>query len=878
MKISRRSHRSFRHTIFIGVLAGSVFSGSGASAEVLSLASISDQVAAGNVSLVEGGRYEAGDPSDAAYTGGEQTYFGDFSGTFIGNGATIVGLRVPLFNALGNMSATVVENLKIEGATEPTLGNGLLANSAEVNVQIDNVKGSGTVTGSGIVGGLIGDSDATVSTSSFSGIVTTTSNFFDSVPASVGGLVGYSTGDISDSSSSGSVNGDSGDLNGNYTGGLVGYTTGNISQSNSSATVTGFNYVGGLAGYVTNTISGSEATGNVTNTSNPDTTESCYCADFIRTGGLVGETTSTISNSSAHGNVNANANKLGGLVGLAGGNIDYSFATGDVTGTGSGWDVGGLVGFTTNRISNSYSNGSVSGWRFVGGLAGLSADILNSYVYTAGSVRGADGYVGGLVGQSEGKIENSYVDIQGDIVGVSIVGGLSGYAYDQIEDSSVSILGSITGQSSNIGGLVGYTSARIFNSTANVSGDISGDHLIGGLAGYTSADIENSFAFIDGAVNAVDDKVGGIAGESWGLITNTFSMIGQNIEGLDYVGGLVGYSAATIQNSGVKVLGDIRGSQYVGGLVGYSFGSIENSDVNVLGYLQGDFAVGGIAGYFANDSGRIDDSDSNIGFDYVRDANKGGLIGQFFDGTVQNSYFAINGNVGGVTDSVLFGLKFDANFPVVDFTDPTKVWEISNLPESPTRISLLNGSSEPTPFAINLCRNNGKPHLVELFTSYRNECPSYAFRSTLREFRETLRIGALDKIENSFGFKNESPLPKNAAISFVETTEKIDLANVKAVEISPTANVRVDAKAGEALQISLKSESKEPVELWVKSPDGTWLLAGVITFDKDGKAILPPLQFKSAGDFTLVLNKQSADSAKGSAPTNQIGSLLVEVI
>jgi hypothetical protein len=51
----------------------------------------------------------------------------------------------------------------------------------------------------------------------------------------------------------------------------------------------------------------------------------------------------------------------------------------------------------------------------------------------------------------------------------------------------------------------------------------------------------------------------------------------------------------------------------------------------------------------------------------------------------------------------------------------------------------------------------------------------------------------------------------------------------------------------------------------------------VITFDKDGKAILPPLQFKNVGDYTLVLNKQSADSAEGSAPLNQSGSILVAV-
>jgi glutamyl/glutaminyl-tRNA synthetase len=177
--------------------------------------------------------------------------------------------------------------------------------------------------------------------------------------------------------------------------------------------------------------------------------------------------------------------------------------------------------------------------------------------------------------------------------------------------------------------------------------------------------------------------------------------------------------------------------------------------------------------------------------------------------------------------------------------------------------------------------------LISLVDFYENNCtepvippgptPNPDRPKREREIREVKEARTPEKIEKSLGFKNETPLPKNAPIAFVEPNTKIDIANVKAVEIAPTANVKVTTKAGEALQISLKSESKEPVELWVKSPDGSWLLAGVITFDKDGKAILPPLQFKSVGDYSLVLSKPSADSAKGSAPLNQTGSLLVAV-
>ena len=143
--------------------------------------------------------------------------------------------------------------------------------------------------------------------------------------------------------------------------------------------------------------------------------------------------------------------------------------------------------------------------------------------------------------------------------------------------------------------------------------------------------------------------------------------------------------------------------------------------------------------------------------------------------------------------------------------------------------------------------------------------------------REVIETRTPEKIEKLDGFKKDATVTKDAEIAFVEPTEKIDVAKVKAVEIAPTANVKVVAKAREVLQISLKSGSKEPVELWVKSPDGKWLLAGVITFDKDGKAILPPLKFKNVGNYSLVLSKPTADSAKGSAPLDQIGSLLVAV-
>jgi hypothetical protein len=237
-----------------------------------------------------------------------------------------------------------------------------------------------------------------------------------------------------------------------------------------------------------------------------------------------------------------------------------------------------------------------------------------------------------------------------------------------------------------------------------------------------------------------------------------------------------------------------------------------------------------------------------------------------------NTYVSITG------DEFLYNSAADDFETSSDFSIPA-------MPAFPTILETINPSSDPTTFAQSACYNDENPYLVSLLESYESSCgggtpppPTPPARERIeREFREVVETRTPEKIEKLDGFKKDATVIKDAVIAFVEPTEKLEVAKVKAVEVSATANVRVNTKAGEALQISLKSGSKDPVELWVKSPDGKWLLAGVITFDKDGKAILPPLKFKSVGNYSLVLSKPTADSAKGSAPLNQTGSLLVAV-
>ena len=77
----------------------------------------------------------------------------------------------------------------------------------------------------------------------------------------------------------------------------------------------------------------------------------------------------------------------------------------DVTGYGG---VGGLVGDNEGTVSNSYSTGNVTGTGWVGGLVGANLGTVSNS-YSTGSVTG-DSSVGGLVGDNLATVSDSFWD------------------------------------------------------------------------------------------------------------------------------------------------------------------------------------------------------------------------------------------------------------------------------------------------------------------------------------------------------------------------------------------------------------------------------------------------------------------------------------
>ncbi len=114
---------------------------------------------------------------------------------------------------------------------------------------------------------------------------------------------------------------------------------------------------------------------------------------------------------------------VGGLCGVAWGNIENCYVTGEVEGEN---EIGLLAGTAVfGTVRDSFAVGSVSGWSFVGGFIGrLDGNVRNCYA--AAAVSGKDD-IGGLIGRKytsyDGTVENSYWDTEVSGLLVSPGGG-----------------------------------------------------------------------------------------------------------------------------------------------------------------------------------------------------------------------------------------------------------------------------------------------------------------------------------------------------------------------------------------------------------------------------------------------------------------------
>jgi hypothetical protein len=770
-------------------------------------------------------------------TSGDPSYIPNgFTGILDGGGRTISGLTKPLFNEIGGdgVSSEISNLTLIADESTGVSGRGILANATLIGTEIVKVHGVGDLNGgaSANVGGLVGTlGTGEISESSFTGGVTGTSV--------VGGLVGEASGNISNSTFSGTVTGK------RYVGGIAGVTGAQIiSDSSASGSVTGIaggeGKIGGLVGGGSGAITNSHADVNVTGAAYvPSENGNNALAGNESIGGLLGwgDLSVTINNSYSTGSVTGDV-KVGGLVGtLAGGYIEESYSTGDVFGRTNG-SIGGLVGYADSGSGSGTFRGIVNAGSVLSSL--IESSYATGDVTQIGSGNDGGG-VGGLVGSLySGTILNSYST--GDVRGETTVGGLVGRVYEYgvnpgltydalpyanykglIENSySTSTINLGNNGANRLGGLVGiFSGGKIVNSYATAGGlgiDASSgcDHIGGlvgdgsGFGGAGSGIIQNSFAYIEGNVSAGCGQVGGLAG-SMGV-------------------------GSTITNSFAYVSGSIIGGNQVGGLVGVFYGDL-----------------GSITGSYSSVNSLASSSEIEIRGTFI-----GGRWAQVegYDEEEDNWFL----------------LPAYLDTPPINFTEE----QIIDLPALPSILSVVNTDDETEPFAVSSCFNSGLPYLTALTNSYSNTCSVDVEVSTRVNF-PFLLTQALDALSKSVGFEAAKSDLSKLDLALLDQVKGDKSAPITGAKLLSYQSLLTSLSFGNLLQLEINFEGNKSLQMWVKSLDDQYVFLGDVTFDKDGNALLPGIEFKKSGQYEIIFVNSDKKDLTQPELVNKVSGLTIYV-
>ncbi|OAN64105.1 hypothetical protein A8B79_14010 [Balneola sp. EhC07] len=601
------------------------------------------------------------------------TAFNEFTGAYNGQNYTITGLYISRGSGTGffgrtngaNISNVILDQVDITGSSQV---GGLIGQGKKT--VISNAHVSGSITGTILIGGLVGDLVTEVSVSNSSSSATVTSTSLSNQSSLAGGLIGRAS-DLSDS------------------------TLYFISTSHATGNVTGENFVGGLVGelelpvknsYATGNVSGGDWTGGLAGRSSQDSILISYATGDVSgnnyVGGLIGHANSTVFDAYATGNVDGNE-YVGGLIGRNGlGFIINTYSGGAVTGN---LNVGGIAGYSTRPITSAYwdieNSGQTvgvdnSGSSNVIGLTSSSMKQKNNFssfdfdstwaihnnftkpYLQSNHTDSVDGYdldfftlngagteadpyqiatLPNLSWLSEtdsvwdkyfvqtANIDASPTITWDDSAGFSPIGSWPHFrgSYDG-DNHTISGL-YINRPSNEVGLFVNAGTGSIIQNLGVTDIDFTGEH-VAGMARNNRGTISNSYS--TGSITA-SSTAGGFVGQNIVEITNSYSTVTVNSSGS--AGGFVRYNFPSGSISGSHYSGEVTGATYAGGFAAENAGTITTS--YAMGTVQAGTYGGGFVGY---SSGSIDDSYSTA--DISGTERVGGFIGRNHDGTISRGY------------------------------------------------------------------------------------------------------------------------------------------------------------------------------------------------------------------------------------------------
>lgn len=485
-----------------------------------------------------------------------------FTGTFDGDGHTIVGLQAKggIFGKLG--SGAVVKNINIASSvfTGINTGDSVGAVAAENNGgSISGISSYGnTIKGSGgVIGGLVGKNYGAISNSADQSTVIAGAN---TVAGGIAGINGTDAGNF-----------------------LIG-TLENV-QSNSAVT--------------TGSLGAGEYASNL--------------------GGIVGKNEMllnkyNINNVSAHGvtGKTGNTKTSGGIVGTNEGRISNAYNESIIHGSEN---IGGVAGKNVTQASNSklaelndVANAveiiGDAGSQNVGGLVGKQDHATINQGRNTGAITGCTN-VGGMVGYNtaDSYLKNLENSPQATITGITYVGGIAGVNEGEISaDNQLNLVnsGKIYGWE-NVGGIAGKNSGKIDNVNSNINLYVIDEATRTALKGNTVITPNAQF-------------FGGVTGENVGIITNATNRARVDAAQASYVGGIVGRNTSEggkvgqLLGMGNSNEGFVIGKNYVGGVIGKNEVAITGTSEQSVGIVNSGTVIalaGGAGGIIGENSADI---------------------------------------------------------------------------------------------------------------------------------------------------------------------------------------------------------------------------------------------------------------------------------
>lgn len=689
-----------------------------------------------------------------------------------GQSGGIVGMNLGTLQSCSNSSGTIRSDYAQAGGI-----TGINSGIIQESTNLGSVTGAVTGTERNAIGGIAGINNGASQGITAGEIKNCTSKLNSSNSNSItgsnilGGIIGWNQGTVTMKKNSGEDNNVTINMNVNQA--AVNSTAGNIPL------------IGGIIGKDDRSATDKNPV-SIENYIYSGTIQISEMAQTLYAGGIIGY------NNKSH--IVKNCEFRGTISGLGNrnfddkGNLKTDGGVGGITGRNAGTIYLNRIGDSNEYAINTTpdTRTSISGCTNVGGIVGIgdkNSSILRDapnngnakegYILNYASVTGVLN-AGGIYGNSSVAI--SECKNKGIIGGKTRIGGISGIQNSSAditdcENASQAMINPLQENSSDIGGIAGYAAnVKITNSSnqgkicyANESSQPAGITNVGGIVGNGSSttfiNCNNGTAgetreFLTCDVRNAGGIVGNYAGSKPGkdvknfedLKTlaknfdscNNYMDIVMNGELCGSVGGIVGNASGNDMymildlcknygrikmNSNKKL--DIYNYQYcgMGGIVGYATTKVYINDCNNYGVVDANnFAqIGGIIGVIKSKSnavsvGLIENSNNHTTGTIKGGGDVGGIIGRQEDGAylkVQNndnsgSIYGIQ-NVGGILGRIYQGTSSAINSG--EYRDCTNKGSVS---------AIWNQEANATPSGIGGCVG-AMPYAGELFTNLINE-------------------------------------------------------------------------------------------------------------------------------------------------------------